>query len=627
MSSDSPGERLETTHEQQQAKAEYSSWKKLIKTPPQPNDIRTIEKLWSGAVTVLNGDDRDWKQMLPRDLDDEQHFGRAHIGTLLGMKAHAHGHNTFINLARPFLLVITHQALLDCLSVDTAVGGLYNFISGSNGSRAIPFFQLLSSSLEQNLNSATPESVTVLETTLIAMLRALRELLRREQRAAFNDDLPVLIDSVQNVAVAGMDAHAVAFQILRNGIAELRGIMGRATGLLQEDRETQVDGVSTTVVTSTYPRDLVIPQDRHDNDKADITQMKILPTEDEIRSDHAVFLPSTNRDQPHFLADQVERHLDTHFRLLRHDVLGEVSEAIGGMMVALEADPKSIEGRKPNIGNTRVYVNLEAHVTYVSFERRRGLEVQISFQQPYFLRKKSSSERRRWWEETKRLDEGVLLAYLFVNDTKSSLLFFTVSQKQTDTNNNFGLSSNAHQATITAKLASRDQSDLEKIIQLSSFNIRGILIEFPGASPSTFAPILESIQNMQHLSRLPFRQWILPDRVATDTHESKAFDVPPPLYTRSPGFAFSLQPILKDAGDEFSIDPKSPPYDVNIVGELEKRTTLDQGQCQALITALTREFTLIQGPPGTGKSYLGVQLMRVLLGCKTKANLGPVVVV
>lgn len=623
LGSDSPGDRPEQTPEQQQAKVGYTSWKRLIKIPPQPNDIETMERLWTGAVTILNGDDRDWKQMLPRDLDDDENFGRDHIRALLGMKAYARGHTTFVTLARPFLLVITHQALLNCLSVDTAVGGLYNFISGSNGSRAIPFFQLLSSSLEQNLKSASSGPHTTLETTLIAMQRALRELLRREPRAAFHDELPSLINSMENlVAVPGIDAHSV----LQNSIAELRGIMGRATGLLQQDRETQVNGVSTTVITSTYPRDLVIPQDRHDNDKADITKIKILPTEDEIRSDHAVFLPSTNRDQPHFLADQVERHLDTHFRLLRHDVLGEVSEAIGGMMVALEADPKFVENSKLNLSNTRAYVNLQAQIKYVSFERRRGLEVQISFLQPFFLRKKSSSERRRWWEETKRLEEGILLVFLFIDDAKSSLLFFTVSQKCTDAKD-YGLSSHAHQATITAKLATQDQSHLERLIRLSSSNTRGLLVEFPGALPATFVPILESIQNMQRLSRLPFRQWILPDPVFTDNDGTKAFDVPPPLYARSPGFRFSLKPILKLDGDEFSIDPRFPPDDINAISELERRTTLDHGQCQALATALCREFAFIQGPPGTGKSYLGVRLMRVLLACKMNADLGPVVVV
>lgn len=628
VGSEDAGERPQETPEQQAAKADYTSWKRLIKFPPLPNDNKTIERLWSGALTILNGDDRDWKQILPRDLDAPEYYGRQHIQTLLGMRANAHGHSTFVSLARPFLWVITHHALLGCISVDTAVGGLYNFISGSNGSRAIPFLQLLSSSLEQDLGSTASDSKAILETTLIAMLKVLQELLRREQRAAFNDDLPALIDSIENlVGVAGIDVHSVAFQVLRRSITELRGVVGRATGLLQHEEEPQVDGVSTTVVTSTYPRDLVIPQDRHDNDKADITEIKILPTEDEIRSDHAEFLPSTDRDQPHFLADQVERHLDTQFRLLRHDVLGEMSQAIGGMSVALEADPSSIENPRLNLGNTRAYVNTQAHIRYVSFERRRGLEVQISFLQPLALRKKSSGDRRRWWEETKRLEEGILLVFLYIHDARSSPLFLTVGQKNTDVSKEFDLSSNAHQATITAKLATRNQSDLEKLIRLSSSKTRGILVEFPGTLPATFVPILESIQSMQRLSRLPFRQWILPDRVATYDDGTKAFNVPPPLYTRSPGFTFTLDSILKNEGDDFSLDPRSPPDDIGTISELERRTTLDRGQCQALAAALTHEFAFIQGPPGTGKSYLGVQLMRVLLTCKMEADLGPVLVV
>ena len=620
------GDRPEETPEQQQSKADYNSWKRLIKSQPQSNDNRTIERLWNGALTILNGDDRDWKQMLPRDLDDEEYHGRAHIQVLLGMKPHDHGHGTFVTLAGPFLLVITHQALLDCLSVDTAVGGLYNFISGSNGTRAIPFFQRLSSSLERSLELPSSGPTAALEKTLIAMLRALQELLRREQRATFHDDLPELIDSIERLG-SGIDAQSITFQILLNSIAELRGVRDRASGRTQQNEEPQADGVSTVFVTSTYPREIIVPQDRHDNDKVDITKISILPTEGEIRSDHAVFLPSTDRDQPHFLLDQVQRHLDTHFRLLRHDVLGEMSEVISHVMVGLEADPAFVQNPKLSLGNTRAYVYLQSHISYVSFDRRRGLEVQISFLPPPLLRKKSSSEKRRWWEQTRRLDEGVLVVFFSVHDAKSSLLFFTVSQKCTDPSKDFGLSSRGHLATITAELATRNQNDLEKLVRLSCSRTTGILIEFPGVIPATFVPILENIQNMQRLSRLPFRQWILPDRVATSDDQTIVYDVPAPMYARSPGFTFSLQSILKNAGDIFSIDPRSPLDDIDIINELEKRTNLDRGQCQALVAALTREFAYIQGPPGTGKTYLGVQLMQVLLACKSKGKLGPVIVV
>ncbi|KIW10744.1 hypothetical protein PV08_10043 [Exophiala spinifera] len=104
----------------------------------------------------------------------------------------------------------------------------------------------------------------------------------------------------------------------------------------------------------------------------------------------------------------------------------------------------------------------------------------------------------------------------------------------------------------------------------------------------------------------------------------------PPLYTRQPGFRFSLSPLLKGAiendGDLW-IDLASSPDNSSLIDEMEDQTGLDRGQCRALLAALTQEYALIQGPPGTGKSYLGVQLIKVLMKCKQTAALGPVVVV
>ena len=517
---------------------------------------------------------------------------------------------------------------MDCLSVDTAVGGLYNFISGSNGTRAIPFLQRLSASLlEYHLEATTPDSTVVVETTLSAMSKALRELLRREQRATFHEDLPDLIDSVENVAEAtGIDQHSVTFHVVNGIIRELRGSIARANGLLQHEQAPQVDGVSTTAVTSTYPRDIILPQNRHNNDNMDITKIKVFPTEDEIRSNHPEFLPSTDLDQPHFLMDQAERHLDTHFRLLRHDVFGELNGALAGAMVALENDPTLLDSPRFSLGDIRAYSNPKAHVRYISFDHRHSLEAQISFPQPGHLRKKTPSERRKWWEESKRLEEGSLLCLLLFDSMKSSILFLTVSEKCTDTKHDVSLSSEKyHEATIKAKLATRSQDDLGLLTQVSCQNARGLLMEFPSIIPATFVTILENIQVMQRLSRLPFRQWILPDRVL---HGGLAkHDIPPPLYARGTDFTFSLGSISKDTDDNLSLSSRLSADDTTAIDELETRTKLDRGQCQALIAALSREFAFIQGPPGTGKSYLGVQLMTVLLTCKTKADLGPVVVV
>ena len=618
------GERLADTPEQQREKEDYNSWKRLIKRPPTPNDTMTIELLWTGALTILNEGDRDWKQMLPRDLDAEDNYGREHIQTLLSMVSHTGGCGTYVALALPFLSVITHPAMLDCLSVDTFVGGLYNFISGTNGKRAVPFFQRLCTNLINAYYESTVSKSSV-ETTLIAMATALRELLKREQRAAFHEDFLDLVDSLQNATeVTGIEETSVAFQVITNRNSELRAIIARANGLLADVEAPNVNGVSTTVVKSTYPRQIVMPGGHHDNDKIDITKIKILPTEDEIRSDHPEFLPITDRDQPYFLNDPVERHLDTHFRLLRHDIFGELKEALGGLINAIGDDPVLLDNSRLSLGDMRAYPYPRAYISYISFDQKRGVKAHMSFNQLPALRKKSASERRKWWEDSKRLEEGALLCFVSFINNQSSLLFLIVSEKGTDPRAPYSLSSHDHTSTIVTKLATRNQADLELLTRLSCQNTRGALIEFPGVILATFIPILENLQTMQRFSRLPFHQWILPDRL---TVSPGPLDILPPLYARGQSFYFPLDSILKEDGDRFPFSPGASIEEVATIDELEARTSLDRGQCQALMAALTREFAFIQGPPGTGKSYLGVQLMRVLLASKEKANLGPVVVV
>ena len=619
-------ERAADTPEQLKSKEDYNSWKRFIKRRPEPNDIDTITALWAEALEILDGPDRDWRQMLPRDLDDQEYYGRDHIDTLMRMTVHRHGSNTFVKLAGPFLLVITHPALLNCLSVDTAVGNLYNFICGSNGTRAVPFLKCFVTNLVETRMTTTASKASH-ENTLVAVTTALRELLRREQRAAFHDDISDLVNSLQNTAeTLDIDKASAAFQIIANMTIELKAVVARTNGLLKVEDEPQVHGISTNAVVSTYPRMTVSPGGRHDNDHADITKIQILPTENEIRSDRPEFLPSTNRDEPHFLTDQAERHLDTHFRLLRHDIFGELKDALGGLLSSMSNNEASQDIHKINLGNMRAYTYLNAHIGHVSFDHRRGLQPHISFTQHHTLRKKSALERRRWWEESKRLEEGVLLCFVSVVDGESSLLFLTVSEKCTDPRREHSLSSSDHLSTIVTKLTVGNQRDLELMIHLSCQKTDGVLVEFPGVLLATFIPILENLQNMQRLGRFPFRQWILPDRVSVSDAGSEASDIPLPSYARASDFKFCLDSVLNDINNSLSVNPRSLDNSL-IMDEIETRTGLDRGQCEALLAALTREFVVIQGPPGTGKSHLGLYLMRVLLASKAKADLGPIIVV
>ncbi|KAF2704119.1 P-loop containing nucleoside triphosphate hydrolase protein [Pleomassaria siparia CBS 279.74] len=615
--------------EEQRARSEYSYWKRLIKYPPQPNDERTVERLWNGALAILNGDEREWKQMVPRDLDDDEYYGRQHMKRLLDTRTRVGDSGTFIRLIRPFLLVVSHSSFLDCLSVDTCVGGLYNFISGTNGTRAVPFFQHVCESLiDAHIDTTSLVTAEIVETTLVAMSTALCELLKRESRARFNDDLPTLTESLRNTVHMTMEEHSQTSAIVLRKISEVQAIVNRAKGLLNQEEEEHEASPGITV-TSTYPRRLVIPGGRHDNDNADITKIKIFPTLEEILSEEAEFLPPTDLDQPHFLADPTERHIDTHFRLLRYDCFGELKEALGGLVYSVLNNPACLNSPKLTFGDFRAHHYPSACISYLSFDLRRGLEADITFPQLTILRKKSASERQKWWKESKRLAEGILLSFVAFHDNEIQHLFFTVSEKNTNTNLDRSLTSEIHESTITVKLASHDQLGVESMVRLSCQRARGVLIEFPGVLPATFVPILENLQEMQRLGRLPFRQWILPDKTG-NTPEVAKIDIPPPLYARKSGFTFSLKPIIRaDKSHEgtVSINPTSSADDRHAIEEMEAWTDLDRGQCRALLAALTREFAFIQGPPGTGKSYVGVQLMKVLMHCKRTVKLGPVIVV
>jgi hypothetical protein len=516
---------------------------------------------------------------------------------------------------------------VDCLSVDTYVGSLYSFISGANGTRAIPFFQHVCEVLvtaHTDTSRVTP--LHKLDTTLIALSTALSELLRRESRARFNEELPGLISSLETAAQLITEKESiVTSSIVTNHARDLRAVIARACGLLSEKVDVESELKAPTAFHSTYPRTFIMPGDRHDNDKADITQISIFPTRAEITCDARDFLPSTDPDEPHFLGSKLERHIDTHFRLLRHDTFGKLKEDIGSLMNNIINDTNQLTNPRLDFRDTRTYSYSNAFVSYLLLNRRGGLQAEMSFPQPHPLRKGSAVNKRKWWEESRRLEEGVLLSFIWIHGSTVEHLFFTVTERIIDTEEEHGLTHNDRIATVTIKLTTQDQPAVEALLGLSCNKTRGILLEFPNVLPATFVPVLDNLQRMQRLSRLPFREWILPDRV--DSPSRAKLDVPPPLYARRAGFVFPLESILRSGAGTMSLHPSSLGEDPFLVTKLEANTELDHGQCVALVAALTREFAMIQGPPGTGKSYLGVKLMRVLLEVRRKANLGPIVVV
>ncbi len=481
-----------------------------------------MKLLWTGALAILNDVHRDWKQTLPRDLNSDEHCGREHILAIMNLKVHEDGSKTLIELVDPFLQVISHSALLDCLAVDTVIGvglshfalfklhvflhllhsilspgysnrkrltpqtsqGLYNFIGGNKGSRAISFFNDVCIHLQEaHLQARGASRATTSERVFVAVATSLRELIRREQKAAFHDDLPSLVDSLERFPdIVELDKKSPSFFAVSSIIKELRGIIDHATGLQTTSKNSGRNGTGVTTVDlpNVYSQETLLPGTRHDNDKLDISEICILPTEDEVRCREVEYLPVIHPGFPHFLENGVHRHIDTFFRLYRHDTFGKLKEALGSIMLAIEKNHLLLSSPRLQIGNTRTHWFPGACIKDIIFNDRRGLEAQISFPQPPIVNRccVSAAERSKWWIGSNRLERGVLLSYLAFDGEKCSLLFFIASEKKTGQKDGaINLSSDPHQANIVVKLASQNQEDFELMVRLCSDNISGHLVE------------------------------------------------------------------------------------------------------------------------------------------------------
>lgn len=70
------------------------------------------------------------------------------------------------------------------------------------------------------------------------------------------------------------------------------------------------------------PGDLRPDGPRHDNDFADISDIRIAPTHQELLCPIPPYLPVFLPDAPHHLPENsMERHLDIQFRLLREELM------------------------------------------------------------------------------------------------------------------------------------------------------------------------------------------------------------------------------------------------------------------------------------------------------------------
>ncbi len=581
---------------------------------------------WTLAVKILDATSRDLHQSVARDLADDELNGPALVERTVEelLVDMSRIDSTHIDIARVFLRAITHPSLLRSLSIGTFVGVIYRVVGGHNGDRGVNLFSRINSRLIKSSPSLLALTVS-----------SLYELLKRERKCLLHDNLPTLLDALETkatqVVASGTeedDSTTTDLDAVRIQIGMMRRMADNARGRVsteQPGEHIMPGGVAGRFVQSTFPLEVIIPGGQHDNDFADVTKIQIFPTLDEITSDSAEYLPSTDFTRPHFLTDPVQRHLDVSFRLLRYDIFGPLKEAMGSLL----AQPGLATGawsKKVLAGDIRAHTYTRAGIQHVLVSKT-GLEAFMSFAHPPQLCTSSQAEKRRWWDGSSRLEEGNLVCFVSARGEERSFLLFVVTRKNTKDGtegerDSTLVSEYGFNPSVTVKLASETQANLAMLHRMYLEKQEGLLLELPGLMPDTFVPVLENLQRMMKDGDLSFQRWILP---ALDPNNQAPTDIPPPAYARRPGFRFSLRSITRKGHAPVSLDPAAADGGVG-AQVVAAATGLDRGQSEALMAALMREYVLIQGPPGTGKSYVGVQLVRVLLDHRAAAKMGPIII-
>jgi hypothetical protein len=146
--------------------------------------------------------------------------------------------------------------------------------------------------------------------------------------------------------------------------------------------------------------------------------------------------------------------------------------------------------------------------------------------------------------------------------------------------------------------AHNDVTDAEAVMLLTQSNGRMVMVESP-TYYLAYKPVLKTLQSMNP-STIPFQN----ELVKVSRHQR------PPKYVAKDLQQKSIHVSTRTCLDEAAeIWPQ----------------TLDAFQRKAMRNALHRRVACIQGPPGTGKTFIGINLVRSILGMTSRPK-GPILV-
>ncbi|KAJ5999068.1 hypothetical protein N7451_006878 [Penicillium sp. IBT 35674x] len=523
---------------------------------------------------------------------------------------------TFHEEMLPFLELVTFPEVLSSLVLEQAVVTIYNCIFGPGGRRGEPFLGFLAEAVGLELEKNTSTASGYLEVSLLVF----SQVVELNSTAFIQEPLKPIAQRFADILTT-LHALDTACSV-HQSYQYLERLQRRLDiGLSLPNLSGTLKKLIPIQKTAAFITQRDPPGGRHDNDHADICNIRIMPTFDEISSSRSEYLPPKDPRQWHIPG--LAGLLDRNFRLLREDTIGQLRDVIHA-----ELQPGNRQDGRRNQTRTHVYKQVTVH--RVAVHRHSGMQFLVGFSQPPNVRGMDSAKRREWWKLSKRLQESALVCLL---DPRGFAIFCTVStadrpngKVRSDPNEqrlSGSLSERENVASIVLELVEPTEDNWQYILdcQASRRSLSISLVEFPGILLPSFQPTLLALQKMQKVADVSMSEFLAPHDVNS---LSLLVDVPPPVYATTPGFSFDLK-CLMDDNTSLEVHHSQPVQ----MERLKQHSTLDNAQAEALVSTLQRRIGLIQGPPGTGKSYTGVALIKVLLANKKKVTkgLGPIICV
>lgn len=314
-----------------------------------------------------------------------------------------------------FFQIISHSDILSFLILETLLDTICTFLFGLNGRRAIDLFKSTSSALGALVRNKTVKDEELSSTAVTANFAVLEKIVELNQSAQVTTDFLSIVDELstmlpEHLLEAGSRSLARVRQRLGIGSA-----MPLSKGRPLEHRNNR----PVFELSLDPPGGLSELGLRHDNDHEDISDIKILPTTEEIHSPRLEYLPSSDPTKHHLPG--LTSLLDRQFRLLREDTVNQLRDAVQLEFKRLIKPPNAQPPKHRHKDGARNIVYHNITMLGLEFDRNKGLQVVAQFDQPPALAKKGAKEREEWWVNTQQLQIDALVC--LVSSTGRAIFF------------------------------------------------------------------------------------------------------------------------------------------------------------------------------------------------------------